>query len=197
MKKVWAKQTGFTIVELLIVVVVIAILAAITIVAFNGIQQQSRDSARTSAVSQIRKALEAYRVQCGKYPDRISIGSNIPAGFSDGWGNGYSFSVDTAGNWLKNLTRSCSGVDGGGVISRVPVDPKNDNTYYLTYWSTTSYGVCTEQPFYVLAVKYENSSNVPSDSRTLNCSGNGVTGNWVAGNDTGGFRAVFSNIKSP
>lgn len=34
------KQSGFTIVELLIVVIVIAILATITIVGFNGIQKQ-------------------------------------------------------------------------------------------------------------------------------------------------------------
>jgi len=41
----WNLQKGFTIVELLIVVVVIAILAAITIVSFNGIQNRAYDSA--------------------------------------------------------------------------------------------------------------------------------------------------------
>ena len=48
--QVWARmKSGFTIVELLIVVVVIAILATITIVAYNGIQNQAKDSAlRTS-----------------------------------------------------------------------------------------------------------------------------------------------------
>jgi prepilin-type N-terminal cleavage/methylation domain-containing protein len=49
------KQTGFTIVELLIVIVVIAILAAITVVAFNGIQDRSRLSAGLSFESQLRK----------------------------------------------------------------------------------------------------------------------------------------------
>ncbi|MCA9336234.1 prepilin-type N-terminal cleavage/methylation domain-containing protein, partial [Candidatus Saccharibacteria bacterium] len=42
------RLSGFTIVELLIVIVVLAILAAITIVAYNGIQQRSRDSIRKS-----------------------------------------------------------------------------------------------------------------------------------------------------
>ena len=46
------KVKGFTLVELLIVIVVIAILAAISIVAYNGIQQRSRDSAAKSAASQ-------------------------------------------------------------------------------------------------------------------------------------------------
>lgn len=40
---------GFTIVDLLIVIVVIAILAAITIVAFNGIQQRARNTQMAAA----------------------------------------------------------------------------------------------------------------------------------------------------
>ena len=48
------KQRGFTIVELLIVIVVIGVLAAITIVAYNGIQSRARDSARVSDINAIR-----------------------------------------------------------------------------------------------------------------------------------------------
>lgn len=61
---------GFTIVELLIVVVVIAILAAITIVAYNGIQTRSRDSARDTAVRTMQQALEMYSAENGGlYPN--------------------------------------------------------------------------------------------------------------------------------
>ena len=44
------KSKGFTIVELLIVIVVIAILATLVIVTFTGIQQKARDSKRETDV---------------------------------------------------------------------------------------------------------------------------------------------------
>lgn len=70
------KHAGFTIVELLIVIVVIAILAAITIVAFNGIQERARVSAVSSALAQANKKIAVYQVDNpGQLPaDLASIG---------------------------------------------------------------------------------------------------------------------------
>lgn len=62
-------KSGFTIVELLIVIVVIGILAAITIVAYNGVQSRARDSKRQHDLSEITKALEIYYIDNGGYPD--------------------------------------------------------------------------------------------------------------------------------
>lgn len=68
----WAKlktnQTGFTIVELLIVVVVIAILAAITIVAFNGIQERSRQSAAQAEAKQATTKIQSFAVENADQP---------------------------------------------------------------------------------------------------------------------------------
>ena len=59
------KVRGFTIVELLIVVVVIAILAAITIVAYNGIQTRAKASAIASGISSIEKSLRVTAIENG------------------------------------------------------------------------------------------------------------------------------------
>lgn len=69
------QPSGFTIVELLIVIVVIGILAAITIVAFNGIQQRGRDSQRVSDITTIKKSLELFHAQNGYYPNVAQLTS--------------------------------------------------------------------------------------------------------------------------
>ena len=80
----WAqhKKTGFTIVELLIVIVVIAILASITIVAYNGIQNQATESSVKSELSQNVKKVMAAAVtsNSSRYAttDVMTGGSAVP-----------------------------------------------------------------------------------------------------------------------
>lgn len=75
--KLWAKQTGFTIVELLIVIVVIAILAAITIVAFNGIQDRARLSAAQAELANLAKQAQIYSVDAGAYPNSAAAWKTV------------------------------------------------------------------------------------------------------------------------
>lgn len=62
------KERGFTIVELLIVIVVIGILAAITIVAYNGVQQRARTTAAASSAETVQKKAEAANAIVSAYP---------------------------------------------------------------------------------------------------------------------------------
>ncbi len=62
------KSEGFTIVELLIVIVVIGILATLVIVTFTGIQQKARDSQRQTDINALDSHIEAYYAQTGNYP---------------------------------------------------------------------------------------------------------------------------------
>lgn len=83
---------GFTIVELLIVVVVIAILAAITIVAYTGIQNRAKTSAVQSATTQLGKKLLAYAPQNNDtYPTVVNFRSSMGISSTDP-----SYSYDTA-----------------------------------------------------------------------------------------------------
>lgn len=89
------KKHGFTIVELLIVIVVIAILAAISVVAYNGIQQRARQAQLSTTVQAYAKALELYGVDHGDLPPSnwqcIGLPDDYPAedGFLEGHcGNG-------------------------------------------------------------------------------------------------------------
>jgi len=63
-----SKQSGFTIVELLIVIVVIAILAAITIVSYNGITSRANSTSAQAAANIVLKKAEAFNAETGAYP---------------------------------------------------------------------------------------------------------------------------------
>src|ERR1041384_8245781 len=63
-----ANKQGFTIVELLIVIVVIGILAALVVTTYNGIQQKARDTERKTDINALHGQIEAYSAQNGKYP---------------------------------------------------------------------------------------------------------------------------------
>ncbi len=71
-------KLGFTIVELLIVVVVIAILVAVTIVAYNGISGRATDAAIQSELSTAAKKLNIYQIDNGFYPSSVNSAGVTP-----------------------------------------------------------------------------------------------------------------------
>jgi prepilin-type N-terminal cleavage/methylation domain-containing protein len=85
-KVMWAKQKGFTIVELLIVIVVIGILAAITMVAYGSMQQRARDSKRMSDLQAIVKAGQLWGTSTDKNFSQINAGG--ASGTAVGWFDG-------------------------------------------------------------------------------------------------------------
>ena len=80
---------GFTIVELLIVIVVIGILASIVIVAFNGVSNQASNTAKISELKALGKLYDLYKAQNGEYPQQSLATSSAPT--ANPVGNTYPF----------------------------------------------------------------------------------------------------------
>lgn len=140
------RAKGFTIVELLIVVVVIAILAAITIVAYNGIQDRARQSAAQSAVSQATKKIHAYAaLNSDQFPNSLAqaeiqnTNNNLEytGGGSSYCLTGTSQNVSFYQSSSQPLSRgACSGHarDGVAVITNYFHNPKPNSTSYASVW---------------------------------------------------------------
>jgi prepilin-type N-terminal cleavage/methylation domain-containing protein len=69
-------QRGFTIVELLIVIVVIGILAALVVTTYGGIQAKGRDSQRQADVSALQTQIEAFYANNNYYPPLDNINNS-------------------------------------------------------------------------------------------------------------------------
>lgn len=70
------RNQGFTIVELLIVIVVIGILALLVITTYSGIQAKARNAKRQTDVASLQTQLEAFFSQNGYYPSLADLNSS-------------------------------------------------------------------------------------------------------------------------
>lgn len=140
-------KSGFTIVELLIVIVVIGILAAITLVAYNSIQQRARDSRRTSDLSNIMKALELYRTNNGGYP--LCGGGTYQAG---------------TGNSVCSIS-SLTDLQTSEYLGKTFNDPLNTGNYQYKYAAgfrnnSNGCGSYDQSQNYIIGARLEGSGNV-------------------------------------
>ena len=97
-------KRGFTFIELIVVVTIIAVLMAIAAVTYSSTTIKSRDAKRLSDIEKIRSALEICRSEDGRYPPA----ANVPEAVSN--------------NLLCN--------SGTNVLSRFPTGPKGDTYVY-------------------------------------------------------------------
>ncbi|WP_164519849.1 type IV pilin protein [Flaviflexus salsibiostraticola] len=101
-KTITRHQRGFTIVELLIVIVVIAILAAISIVAYNGVQERARASQASSELRDLAQAITMARESSGKTLMQIT-GSNCTRCYPDAYTTSISRIASAAGVDLSHV----------------------------------------------------------------------------------------------
>jgi len=114
-------KKGFTLIEIMVVVVIIAVLTVVGMVSYASINKNSRDAKRKSDIEQIRSALEMYRTDIGYYPTS-----------SNAW-------IDTAA--LNDY------LVVGGYISAIPTDPTTGFLYKykaINFNDPNYYGYCLE-----------------------------------------------------
>ena len=62
---------GFTLVELLLVVTILGILAAVVVVNFAGQGEETRRNTTRASIAAIGTAIQAYEVRMGRYPENL------------------------------------------------------------------------------------------------------------------------------
>lgn len=75
------KKLGFTLFELLVSISIIAVLTAVSVVSFGGLNKKTRDARRLADLEKIRVALESARQIGGTYP--TSVANLVSSGFLD------------------------------------------------------------------------------------------------------------------
>jgi general secretion pathway protein G len=100
-----SKQSAFTLVEMLLVVAIIGILAAVVAAKFGGKADDARIAATRASIQSISTAIDTYEVDVGRYPSSVQAlvsgsgepnwkGPYIKGGApSDQWGTAFSLTV--------------------------------------------------------------------------------------------------------
>jgi len=123
---------GFTLIELLLVLVILAVLAAMVVPKFTRRSEQAKATAAAADIASIEVALDAFEVDCGRYPtseEGIRALLEQPAGVQgwmgpylkrgvpkDPWGNAYMYRCPGQHNpnGYDLFSFGPDGQDGGG-----------------------------------------------------------------------------------
>lgn len=140
-QKVKTKLNGFTLVELLIVVIILAILAAIVVPQFASSTEDAKISAMDSSLTNLRSVIDLYYQQHGHYPSAVAA-----TGGTCGLGVAGTGAADSVEAFMSHLTlysnaagQTCTGKSGNFIYGpylkkdTLPNNPITDiNTLVIT-----------------------------------------------------------------
>ncbi|MDD2871274.1 MAG: prepilin-type N-terminal cleavage/methylation domain-containing protein [Candidatus Gracilibacteria bacterium] len=107
------KTNGFTLVELIVVITILAILGTIAFISLQGYSSQARDSTRISDLSSMKSSLELFNIDAGKYPLPSDV-TEITYSGAVAWSQG-TFGETVFSNVDK--------------LDKIPTDPQTDKQY--------------------------------------------------------------------
>lgn len=107
-------KKGFTLIEIMIVIAIIAILASVVLIGLGPTQRIARDARRLSDLRQVQTGLELYFNKCGYYPGTAQSGASCSAR-----------SDITTWDALNDALKGSS----IGVNQDIPNDPSSGRTY--------------------------------------------------------------------
>ena len=159
------KNNGFTIIEVLIVVIVIAILASVAIISYDATQKRARDTERKNDLATLRDSLQLYYSKYGNY---LETGSGCgTSNNGEGWvsqatGGSYTNSIvnclKTAGYLNTDI------VDPSGCINNLPAPQCASPT--KAYIKVNCYNATSNTKFVYLFARLEQLGTVaiPSEA---------------------------------
>lgn len=192
-----SRSAGFTLVELLIVIVIIAILAAIAIVSYNGIQQRATNTSIKSDVSQIAKLLVMHKTAEGSYPTVINgahycatqdddCRDYTGAVIDDGWYRAdFLSNIKQVGTLPQSSAKPSSNYYGISIVSHTNYQLNNEDspimiTFFLKGKSQSCVGVSGMVSVIDAPISNPGKQNfVASDSSSSNVGNSGVTRCYV------------------
>jgi len=145
-------KQGFTMVELLVVIAVIAFIMTAAIYMINSARIKARDTKRLSDIKQLERTLKIYYNENGKYPGN-------PGNGTDDW---YKNDLCTNGGSYPKFSTLFS-----GLINPLPNDPNNNNySNQGCYWYWAKNFNSTGAQGYIIVMNPEDNNLLNSD---MNC----------------------------
>ena len=145
-------RRGFTLIEILVVVAIIAILSSVILIGLGPTRKLGRDARRISDLRQVQNGLEIYFNKCGYYPGGTQSGATCVGSYTTNntWGTG-------SGSGRTGMTGALINSNLG--ISSAPDDPSSPVQDYI-------YQALTGGRGYVMATQLEDASNPAARGQT-------------------------------
>jgi len=124
---IYTKRAAFTLIELLVVIAIIGLLSTIAVVSLGPAKVNARNTTRKANLAQISKALEAYNIDNGGYPNTGGLWRGATSHFG-------SYPDNGVGAWIPNFT---------SYMAQLPHDPNTNKTN-----PSSALGLCQVDPTY-------------------------------------------------